>query len=194
MKPSKKLIAAAVLSLASTIASAAAVSQSQSQALTTQGQDMSFVFNSLPASNGAGGSLVIHPSQGSGTLGLDLSGAFPLEDENFEVTFDGVSQGFFSCGGPSNNGSTAIAGATDNSTNFNDCVFNLPFALADSYLADGILTVDVLFGDDVSTFGHNDAVNVSLRYESGVVPEPGMLALAGLGLGLLGFARRRVKN
>jgi hypothetical protein len=191
MRSSIAIAAAAVLSMFSAAASSAPVLESQSQTLTSEGQDMSFIFGALPGSNGSGGFIAIFPTQGTGTLGLDLSGAFPLEDENFEVAFDGVSQGFFSCGGPSNNGSTAIAGATDNSVNFNDCVFNLPLALADSFLADGSVTVGVLFGDDVSTFGHNDVVNVSLRYESAAVPEPGMLALTSLGLGLVGLARTR---
>ena len=192
MKSLISIAAVAVLSSFSATASAMPVFESQSQTLTSSGQDMSFSFGGLTASNGAGGFVAIFPTLGTGTLGLDLSGAFPGEDENFEVTFDGVSQGFFSCGGPSNNGSTAIAGATDSSGNFNDCVFNLPLVLADSFLTDGSLTVGVLFGADVSTFGHNDLVNVSLSYESAVaVPAPATLALLGIGLVGIGFSRRR---
>ena len=175
------------------IVTAAPIIVSQSQTLTVGGQDMTFLFSALPASNGAGGFITISPSGGTIT-GLDLSGAFNSEDENFEVTFDGVSQGFYSCNGPSNNGSTAIAGATDNSFNFNDCVFSLPLALADSFLTDGMLTVGVLFGDDVSTFNHLDVVNVSLNFESASVPEPTSLALAGLALLGLSTARRYAKR
>jgi len=192
----KKILGAILLTLLSTGTSfAVPVLLSQTQILMVNGQDMSFDFLGLPTPEGTGGTITIAPGAATlgGTPGLDLSGAFPLEDENFEVTFDGASQGFFSCGGPSNNGSTAIAGAVDNSFNFNDCAFTLPFAISGpfltSLLADSALTIGVLFGDDVSTFGDGDEVTVTLSYNA--VPEPGTLALLGGGLAALGFSRRR---
>lgn len=197
MKTRLGLIAAALISMVPVLANAAPVMQTQTQVLNSNGQDMGFLFSALPASNGAGGMVTI--ASGNATLfggiaGLDLSGAFPGESEHFEVTLDGGSKGFFSCGGPSNNGATAIGGATDNSFNFNDCVFTLQFSLLgaelNALLADGDLTVGVLFGADVSTFGHGDEVVVSLSYDS-AVPEPGSLALLGLGFAGIAAWRRR---
>jgi hypothetical protein len=158
---------------------------------------MTFSFAGLPAPTG-GGTITIAPTASSGILGLDLSGAFPAEDENFQVLFDGASQGFFSCGGPSDNASTPIPGATDNTFNFNNCVFSLPFALdlatLSSLLADSNLNVGVFFGADVSTFGDNDVVTVTLSYESAAVPEPATLALIGFGVFGLAALRRRKSN
>lgn len=185
--------------------SAGAVTVSQEQVLDENGEDMEFVFDGLAMSNGDAGTVTITPSGSSGTIGLDLSGAFPLEREYFEVVFEGDSRGFYSCGGPSYNGNTAvaIAGAVDNSFNFNNCAFSLSIGIGGAdlmaALADGMVTVGVFFGDDVSTFGDDDIVRVTLEYVEGgdipPIPLPASIGFLGLGLlGLGGLARARRKS
>lgn len=181
------------LALTGVASAAGAATVSQTQTLTDGGQDFTFLFTGL-APNVGGGTVTISPTAG-GTLGLDLSGAFPDEDENFSVAFDGTDQGSFSCGGPSNNMSTAIPGATDNSGAFNDCAFTLSFDIAAAaltgFLADGLFSVGLNFGDDVSTFGDNDEITVSLSYEVSAVPLPAAAPLLLAALGGLGVAAKR---
>lgn len=186
MKFKTSLAASALLCVIGGAAAANTVSMNET--LDVLGEDMLFSFSGLTAGTNASVTIAPTDTGPTGILGLDLSGAFPGEDENFEVTFDSVSQGFFSCGGPSNNGSTAIAGATDNSNNFNDCVFSLTLNITDADFAaavvDGQLDVGVLFGDDVSFTNHLDVVTTTLTYTQ-VAPVP---LPAGLPLVLTGFA------
>ena len=193
------LACAAVLGMAG---AASATTVTLSETLTSQGQDMQFLFTGLGASNGTGATLTLATTGTGrrGTLGFDLSGAFPGEDEYFTVSFEGASQGSYSCGGSSSNGSTAISGATDNSFNYNDCVFSLELAIAaadfDSLIADGTFDLGVDFGAHVSTFGHRDVLSATLSYAdiADIAPVPlpasGLLLLAGLG-GVAALKRRK---
>ncbi len=198
-----KILSGAVFASFIVVSAASATTVTQTQILDSTGEDMTFVFGPLPSNNGAGGTLTIASGGSSGIEGIDLSGGFANENENFEVVFEGASLGFFSCGGPSGNGSTPIPGATDNSFNFNNCVFSLELTLSaaelTAALADGSITVGVLFGDEINfagdgvdPFGDDDEVVVTLAYEA--VPLPAALPLFATALGGLGFVGWRRKR
>lgn len=178
---------------------ASAASITLTDTLVTEGQDMLFEFDGLAASNGTGATVTLETLAGSGTLGLDLSGDFPLEDEFFTVSYDGVDQASFSCDGPSSNGSTPISGAVDNGFNFNNCAFSLTFTILgaafDTLIMDGSFDLGVAFGDDVTPFGDEDILSATLSYENiSAVPLPagGLLLLSGLG-GIAAFKRRKTR-
>lgn len=177
----------------------AATVASQEQVLAASGQDLAFAFAGLPPAQG-GGTVTVSTGASANNPGIDLNGDFgQLGREFFQLTFDGVPQGLFSCGGDAGVGATPIPGATGRPDftglpDFSDCRFSLPVTVGATdlaaFLADGVLTVGVLFSDDVSAFpalGEADVVGVSLDYDA-VAPVPlpasGLLLAGAIGAGL----------
>ena len=196
---SSKFIKVAAAALSFVACSANATLITQTQVLDEAGKDMLFNFTGLTSPATSDGLITIMPLQGAGTLGLDLSGSFQNESENFEVTTDGITQGFYSCNGPSNVGATPIPGATDNSENFNDCEFTLEINInmmdLNTYIADTVLSIGVLFGDDVSFVSDQDIVQVSLAFNTDPVNNVSAPAIGALsGLALVAFAAVRRKR
>lgn len=183
---------------AGTAASAATVSQTQ--ILVEDGQDMFFTFSGLGPSDGTGGTVTI--ASGQATLssnprrnGLDLdslgfvAGEQIIEDEFFDLTLDGTSQGLFSCA--SGGGLTTITGS-DTSVQ-GECQFSLVLALdgstLDLLIGDGALNLGVFFSATVQHFDEGDEVIVSLSYTDAgplaPVPLPAGLPLTSQGGGYL---------
>ncbi len=193
MRLTSTLIAALAATAITGAAHAATVTESQTQILESDGQDLTFTFAGLAPSDGTGGTLTvasgINEANPGRFDGLDLNEG----NEFFEVLIEGTSFGNFNCSGVG--GNTAIPGSDGD----NDCDFSLPIALSgtqlDEFLADGVLTASITFSAAVGAFapGERDQVNLSLSYEAlAPVPLPasGLLLLAGLGA----MAARRCRS
>ncbi len=176
-------IAATMLAFAAP-AAAAPVSFSATEALTSQGQDLSFSFAGLDASDGTGGTLTLLGN----TLDLGSSG-----NEYMDVSIEGTSYGRWSCGG---NGaqSTSIPGWTGG--NGSRCLFTLTINLTgielDGFLSDGLVSILAAMGNGVSVLGDPaDNLTATLAYNTAplAIPAPagGVLLLSGL----FGFAAMR---
>jgi hypothetical protein len=170
----------------------------QTQIFTEDGQDFSFDFSGLDLSDGANGLLTIETRNATTSSNPDFAG-LDLDSlgEFFDVGFEGVSLGSYSCNGDSS--FIQIPGNTGGI----DCEFTLDISLDGaqllSSLVDGMLSFSVNFSDDVNDFGEGEEIVVSLAYTDAVddveaVSAPSTVAL--LGLTVLGFAasRRFLKN
>lgn len=168
-----------------------ATTVSGTQTHTVQGQDLTFSFTGLTASNGTGGTLTL-----SG-VNLDLG---TDADEYMSIYVDGTSYGSYVCDSTPSAGRTDIPGWTG--SNASKCSFTLSYTLTastlDAILADGTLTVFAEMGAGVLQNSQPaPSLTVSLSYADYVAPTTPVplpasaLLMVGGVAGLAGLRRAR---
>jgi len=183
---------ALILGIWSLAAHAVPVSVSQTQNISANGQNFSFLFSGLPASDGTGGFFrffargdYTDPKFETALITLDGLGGSLKVNENGIVSnsITGLSL--------SSNNTTPGGGGVDQTLDF---IFALSGSLLDTLLADSSITVDVDNSGDVDAqSSYQDFVQVGFGYYGTVsVPEPSAVYL--LALGLLGLFIRRKRN
>ncbi len=182
--------AIAAMALSTSVAQAAPVSLTDMQEQTTAGQDFTFVFDSLAASDGNGGTLV-----------LRAQGDYENGGLNTNEFLDWDAEGVVGATGVGNfNGLVGNGGPFDIVEIFQPLgnilfqrTYNLSGAELDSLLADSMVQIDVDLDDGVGLFQPPNFVEFTLNYNSAaqVIPLPatGLMLLGGLAG--LGFVRRK---
>lgn len=193
MKRSILLAGAMALAALAGAALAAPVSVDDQQTQTVGGQDFNFSFSGLTASDGTGGTLVLHAAG-------DYTGA---ASETLDWTAEGIV-------GASNVGGFAVdgSGGTGGPFDFANVIqplgniewqrtYVLSGAELDALLADLVVNVFVDLSAEVGLFQPPNFVKVSLNYNSApvaAVPLPAGLPLLLGAFGLLGASRLRRKS
>jgi len=143
--------------------------------------------------DGSGVAITLQTSLAPGgdidSLGLDLDN--DEGQEFFELTFDGISQGRFNCGGGDGSAVTMLAAIFGD-----DCIMfhvvHLSGPTLDTFLQDGIFTVGVLFGENVNAFEGFDQIIVGFSYRTSEIPLPSASLFFLCGLGAAGACRKLV--
>lgn len=189
-----------ILALCAGVVQAVPVMLNDMATQTVAGENFNFSFGGLAPSDGTGGTFV-------------LTGAGDYDGRDDEIlSWDMEGQiGAAAVGGFCSTGITAVCtspnGAGLNGGQggpFDSVVIGQPLgqatwtrtytllpAVLDTLLGDGTIDIFIDLTDEVGLFNPPNFVEVTINYESASVPEPETVALAGLGLLILGFARRR---
>ncbi len=174
-------------------AQAAPVSVSDLQNQTTAGQNFNFNFNGLAASDGTGGTLVLHAQGDYENGGL-----------NTNEFLDWTAEGVVGATGVGNFNGTVGSGGPFDFAIVSQALGNIEWQRAytltgaelDALLADSVISVFVDLADGVGLFNPPNFVEISINYNSAtnVVPLPAGLPLIAGGLGMLGLMGWRRKR